>query len=126
PEWRALAAHHHEIADAHLRDLFAADPQRGERMVAQVGDLVVDYAKQRVTDETLRLLAALAERAGLRERIDAMFAGERINTTEDRAVLHVALRAPADATITTDGQDVVPQVHEVLARMRAFAEQVRD
>ncbi|HEY8338708.1 MAG TPA: glucose-6-phosphate isomerase, partial [Egibacteraceae bacterium] len=126
PEWQALAAHHREIADVHLRDLFAADPQRGERMVAEVGDLVVDYAKHRVTDETLRLLIALAERAGLRERIDAMFAGEHINTTEDRAVLHVALRAPADATITTGGRNVVPDVHAVLARMRAFAEQVRD
>ena len=124
-EWQALRRHHQELEDTHLRELFAADPARGETMTAEAGDLYLDWSKHRVTAETVRLLVALAERAGLRERIDAMFAGERINTTEDRAVLHVALRAPAGSTILLDGHNVVSDVHEVLARMRRFADQVR-
>ncbi|HYY78292.1 MAG TPA: glucose-6-phosphate isomerase [Actinomycetes bacterium] len=124
-EWRALAEHHQRVKDVHLRELFAADPGRGEALTAEAGDLYLDFSKQRLTGETLRLLLAVAERAGLRERIDAMFAGERINTTEDRAVLHVALRAPAASSILLDGTDVVPEVHAVLARMRGFAGRVR-
>jgi glucose-6-phosphate isomerase len=125
PEWRALQRHHQELEDVHLRDLFAADPARGETMTAEAGDLYVDYSKNRVTAETVRLLVALATRAGLRRRIDAMFAGERINVTEHRPVLHVALRAPAGSSIRVDGADVVPEVHGVLDRMGRFADQVR-
>jgi glucose-6-phosphate isomerase len=125
PEWKALAAHHVEIGGRHLRDLFADDPKRGETLVAEAGDLYLDYSKNRVTAETMALLAALAERAGLRERIDAMFAGEKINVTENRAVLHVALRAPAGATIVVDGENVVPHVHAVLDKMADFSERVR-
>ena len=124
-EWQALARHHQAIGDTHLRELFAADPGRGETMTCEAGDLYLDWSKQRVTGETIGLLVALAERAGLRRRIDAMFGGERINVTENRAVLHVALRAPEGSSIEVDGQDVVPGVHEVLGRMRAFAEEVR-
>ena len=125
PSWRALTAHHGAIAGTSLRDLFAADPARGERLnVAAVG-LYLDYSKHRVTDETLQLLLALAEESDLRGRIDAMFGGEKINVTEERAVLHVALRAPRDATIMVDGENVVPAVHEVLDRMAAFADRVR-
>jgi glucose-6-phosphate isomerase len=125
PEWAALADHHRTLAGRHLRELFAEDPDRGRRLTARAGDLYLDWSKHRVTDETLRLLVALAERAGLRQRIDAMFRGEHVNPTEDRAVLHVALRAPAGAALTVDGQDVTGDVHAVLARMRAFAERVR-
>jgi glucose-6-phosphate isomerase len=125
PEWQALARHHQAIGDTHLRELFAADPGRGETMTCEAGDLYLDWSKQRVTGETIGLLVALAERAGLRRRIDAMFGGERINVTEHRAVLHVALRAPEGSSIEVDGQDVVPGVHEVLGRMRAFADEVR-
>jgi len=125
PEWQALRRHHGEIKGVHLRELFAADQGRGERMACEAGDLYLDWSKNRVNDETVRLLLALAERAGLRQRIDAMFAGEPINVTEDRAVLHVALRAPAASSILVDGHDVVPEVHDVLRRMGAFAEQVR-
>jgi glucose-6-phosphate isomerase len=125
PEWDALSAHHAAVADRHLRDLFADDPARGDALTAAAGDLFLDYSKNRVTAETIRLLVALAERAGLRERIEAMFRGERINVTEDRAVLHVALRAPAGAVIEVDGRNVVPDVHEVLGRMGDFAERVR-
>jgi glucose-6-phosphate isomerase len=125
PEWQALRRHHAEIKGVHLRELFAADQDRGERMACEAGDLYLDWSKNRVNDETVRLLLALAERAGLRQRIDAMFAGEPINVTEDRAVLHVALRAPAASSILVDGHDVVPEVHDVLRRMGAFAEQVR-
>jgi glucose-6-phosphate isomerase len=125
PEWQALRRHHQELKDTHLRDLFAADPGRGEALTCEAGDLYLDWSKNRVTAETVRLLVALAERAGLRERIAAMFAGERINVTEDRAVLHVALRAPEGSSILVDGHDVVPEVHAVLARMRGFAEEVR-
>jgi glucose-6-phosphate isomerase len=125
PEWEALGRHRRELDGVHLRDLFAADPGRGERLAGEAGDLYLDWSKNLVTDETVRLLVALAERAGLRRRIDAMFAGERINVTEDRPVLHVALRAPPGSSILVDGRDVVPEVHAVLARMRAFAEEVR-
>src|SRR5512132_814531 len=113
PEWEALARHHRQLQDTHLRELFAADPARGETMTCEAGDLYLDYSKQRVTAETLGLLVDLAERAGLRRRIDAMFAGEKLNVTEDRAVLHVALRAPQSSSIEVDGHDVVPDVHEV-------------
>jgi glucose-6-phosphate isomerase len=125
PEWRALERHREGLGGVHLRELFAADPGRGERMTCDAADLYLDWSKNRVTDETVRLLVALAERAGLRGRIEAMFAGERINVTEDRPVLHVALRAPAGSSIRVDGHDVVPEVHAVLAKMRAFAEEVR-
>jgi glucose-6-phosphate isomerase len=125
PEWQALRRHHQDLQDAHLRDLFAADPTRGETMTCEAGDLHLDWSKNRATAETVALLVELAERAGLRQRIDAMFAGERINVTENRAVLHVALRAPEGASIRVDGHDVVPDVHEVLGRMRGFADEVR-
>jgi glucose-6-phosphate isomerase len=125
PEWRALEMHYQAIRDVHLRRLFADDPGRGERLTAEAAGLFFDYAKNRITDETLRLLIALAEACDLRARIDAMFRGERINATENRAVLHVALRAPRGAVILVDGANVVSEVHEVLDRMAAFAEQVR-
>jgi glucose-6-phosphate isomerase len=125
PAWKALAAHHLELRDRHLRDLFASDPGRGERLAAEAAGLYLDYSKQRVTDDTLALLMRLAREGGLRERIDAMFRGERINVTEDRAVLHVALRMPRGASIVVDGVNVVDAVHEVLHRMAAFAERVR-
>ena len=125
PEWEALEAHRGKMEGVHLRDLFAEDPARGEAMTLGAGDLYLDYSKNLVTGETLDLLVALAERAGLRERIDAMFAGERINVTEDRAVLHVALRAPRDEVIEVDGENVVPRVHAVLDKMASFAERVR-
>jgi glucose-6-phosphate isomerase len=124
-EWQALQAHAEKVGDVHLRDLFAADPQRGERLSAQVADLYVDFSKNRVTDETLSLLGALATRVGLTDRIAAMFAGARINTSENRPVLHTALRLPRDAQLVVDGQDVVADVHGVLDRMGAFAERVR-
>jgi len=124
--WDALERHRRELGDVSLRALFAADPDRGERMVAEAAGLVLDHSKNLATDETLRLLRELARASGLAERTRALFAGERINTTEDRAVLHVALRAPRDAGIQTDGRDVMPDVHEVLDRFTAFAERVRD
>ena len=116
--WKALASHH-------LRDLFAGDATRGTRMTLDAVGLYLDYSKNRVTDKTMKLLVALAEECGLGERIAAMFRGERINTTENRAVLHVALRAPRGEKILLDGQDVVPAVQEVLDRMAKFADQVR-
>jgi glucose-6-phosphate isomerase len=125
PEWQALQRHFQELEGTHLRELFAADPTRGETMTCEAGDLYLDWSKHRATAETARLLVALADRAGLRQRIDAMFAGQRINITEDRAVLHVALRAPAGSSILVDGHDVVPDVHAVLDRMRGFADEVR-
>jgi glucose-6-phosphate isomerase len=125
PEWKALAAHHETMRDVHLRELFAKDSQRGERLVAEAAGLYLDYSKQRVTDETLRLLLDLARACDVRARIDAMFAGEKINVTEGRAVLHVALRAPRGTRIVVDGQDVVPGVHAVLDRMAEFAGRVR-
>jgi glucose-6-phosphate isomerase len=124
-EWQAVAAHAEQMRDVHLRELFDSDAERGERYTLEAADLFVDYSKQRVTAETLRLLLAVAEKAGLRQRIDAMFAGEKINTTEDRAVLHVALRAPRGESIVVDGEDVVPKVHEVLDKMSEFAGKVR-
>jgi glucose-6-phosphate isomerase len=125
PAWAALAAHHAAIRERHLRELFADDPARGERMVAEGAGLYLDYSKNRVLDETLRLLAALAEQSGLAERIEAMFAGEPINVSENRSVLHVALRMPREASLPLDGVDVVAEVHAVLDRMAAFARQVR-
>jgi glucose-6-phosphate isomerase len=126
PAYRALEEHHAQLRTRHLRDLFAEDPGRGTRLTAEAEGVFLDYSKNRVTDETLRLLVDLAEQSGLRGRIDAMFAGEPINVTEDRAVLHVALRAPAGASIPVDGEDVVPGVHAVLDRMASFADAVRD
>jgi glucose-6-phosphate isomerase len=125
PAWQALAAHHREVRDLHLRKLFADDPKRGERMTAEGAGLFLDYSKNRITDETLERLLRLARERGLRERIDAMFCGEKINVTEQRAVLHVALRAPKGTSIAVDGVDVVPEVHAVLDRMAAFSERVR-
>ena len=126
PAWQALAAHYDAIRDVHLRELFAADPERGTRMTASGALLFLDYSKHRATPETLALLVALARECGLPARTKAMFAGEKINVTENRAVLHVALRAPRGATIAVDGVNVVPLVHEVLDRMRAFATALRD
>ncbi len=125
PEWAALADHYEAIKDVHLRSLFAEDPGRGERLAVEAAGLYLDYSKNRVTDETLRLLLALADAVGLRERIEAMFGGEKINTTERRAVLHVALRAPREASILVDGENVVPGVHEVLDKMAGFADRIR-
>jgi glucose-6-phosphate isomerase len=126
PGWQALAAHHDAIREVHLRELFAADPDRGTRMTATGASLFLDYSKHRATPETIELLIALARECGLVERRKAMFSGEKINTTEHRAVLHTALRAPREATITVDGVNVVPLVHQVLDRMRAFAMAVRN
>jgi glucose-6-phosphate isomerase len=126
PAWQALVAHHEAISDVHLRELFAADPERGTSMTASGGSLFLDYSKHRATPETITLLVALARECGLSARTKAMFAGEKINVTEHRAVLHTALRAPRDATISVDGVNVVPLVHEVLDRMRAFSTAVRD
>ncbi|RBY83286.1 glucose-6-phosphate isomerase [Blastococcus sp. TF02A-26] len=125
PEWQALTDHHARLRDRTLRELFAEDPDRARRMTRRVADLVVDHSKHRVTDETLELLLALAERAGLPGHVQAMFRGEHVNVTEDRAVLHVALRAPASTGLVVDGQDVPADVHEVLDRMAAFADRVR-
>jgi len=123
--WRDLQAHVPTLRATHLRELFASDPARGERLTLEAAGIYLDYSKQRVTDETLRLLLALAGEAGLRQRIDAMFAGERINSTENRAVLHVALRAPRGADIRVAGVNVVPEVQQVLDRMADFANRVR-
>ncbi|TVR37907.1 MAG: glucose-6-phosphate isomerase [Nitriliruptor sp.] len=125
PAWQQLAAHHEEIGGVHLRTLFAEDPGRGERLNVEALGLYMDYSKHRVTDETLRLLGALVEQSELPSRIEAMFRGDRINVTEDRSVLHVALRASRDAPIVVDGVDVVADVHEVLDQMVSFAEKVR-
>ncbi len=123
--WKALREHHEQIGGRHLRELFADDPGRGERLVAEGAGLYLDYSKHRITDDTVRLLLQLADESGLRERIDAMFRGDHINVSEDRAVLHVALRMPREATLIVDGVDVVEQVHEVLDRMSSFAVRVR-
>ena len=123
--WKALASHYKTASKLHLRQLFADDPKRGQRMAVEAVGLYLDYSKNRITDETLKLLLQLAEESGLRARIDAMFNGEKINITEKRAVLHVALRAPKDASILVDGKNVVPEVHAVLDRMSAFSERVR-
>jgi glucose-6-phosphate isomerase len=123
--WKDLQSHHEKIRELHLRDLFAADPKRGERLSAEAVGVYLDYSKHRITDETLPLLLQLAEESGLRARIDAMFRGEKINVTENRAVLHVALRAPRTASIKVDGVDVIPEVHKVLDKMSEFSERVR-
>src|SRR5262245_38392075 len=123
--WKALEAHHKTICDLHLRKLFADDPKRGERMIAEAVGIFLDYSKNRITDETLKLLLQLAEESGLRSRIDAMFQGEKINITENRAVLHVALRAPKGASIVVDGENVIPAVHLVLDKMADFCDRVR-
>jgi glucose-6-phosphate isomerase len=123
--WKALQAHHKKIASKHLRDLFAADPKRGKQMTVEAMGLFFDYSKNRVTGETLKLLVKLAQESGLQSRIDAMFRGDKINITEGRAVLHVALRAPKNATIVVDGKNVVPEVHAVLDSMAAFCNRVR-
>ena len=125
PAWKALAAHHEKIRELHLRQLFSADATRGERLTAEAIGIYLDYSKNRVTDETLGLLCRLAEESGLRERIDGMFRGDKINQTENRAVLHVALRAPRDTSIIVDGKDVVPEVHAVLGALADFANRVR-
>ena len=124
--WKALEAHYPKIRDLQLRKLFADDPKRGERLIAEEVGIYLDYSKNRITDETVRLLLQLAEESGLRVRIDAMFRGEKINVTEKRAVLHVALRAPKGEPIVVDGVDVVPQVHTVLDKMADFSRRVRN
>ena len=125
PSWKALAAHHKQIKNLHLRKLFATDPKRGERMTVDAAGLFLDYSKNRITNETLKLLLRLAEESGLRSQIKAMFKGDKINITENRAVLHVALRAPKDVVILVDGKNVVPEVHGVLDKMEAFSKRVR-
>ena len=125
PAWKALGAHYKQIRGTHLRQLFADDPQRGERFNLEAVGLYFDYSKNRITDETLKLLLQLAEESGLRQHIDAMFRGDKINVTEKRAVLHVALRAPKGEKIVVDGEDVVPAVHAVLDKMSAFSDRVR-
>src|ERR671925_1758056 len=125
PAWQALETHYHKIKDLHLRQLFANDPQRGERFVVEAVGIYFDYSKHRITDETIRLLVQLAEACGLREHIEAMFRGGKINLTEDRAVLHVALRAPRGESIVVDGENVVPAVHAVLDKMADFSDRVR-
>ena len=123
--WNALAAHHRQIKGLHLRELFAKDPKRGERLAAEAAGVYLDYSKNRITDETLNLLLQLAEEAGLRARTDAMFSGEKINASEKRAVLHIALRTPKGQSIQVDGENVVPGVHAVLERMADFSNRVR-
>ena len=125
PAWKALEAHYEQIRDLHLRKLFGDDPTRGERFTVEAVGLYLDYSKNRITDETVKLLLQLADECGLRARIDAMFRGDKINITENRAVLHVALRAPKGASIVVDGENVVPEVHAVLDKMAAFSERVR-
>jgi len=125
PAWKALSAHYNEIKGRHLRQLFADDPKRGERLTAEAVGIFLDFSKHRITDETLRLLVSLADECGLRDRTAAMFRGDKINITENRAVLHVALRAPKHATIMVDGENVVPLVHAVLDKMSDFADRVR-
>ena len=125
PSWKALKAHHEQIGTKHLREFFADDPARGERYTAEAEGIFLDYSKNRIDDQTLKLLVQLAKESGLRERTEAMFRGEKINITEGRAVLHVALRAPKSESIVVDGEDVVPAVHAVLDKMSEFAERVR-
>ena len=125
PAWKALTAHFEQIGKTHLKELFEKDPGRGERLTAEAGGIFLDYSKNRITDETLKLLLQLAEESGLREKMEAMFRGEKINITENRAVLHVALRAPKGESIVVDGEDVVPAVHAVLDKMSGFAERIR-
>src|SRR6201988_5161474 len=123
--WKALESHYKKVSKLHLRELFVKDPERGERMTAEAVGLYLDYSKNRITDDTLKILLQLAEESGLRARIAAMFSGERINITEKRAVLHVALRAPRGASMVVDGENVVPEVHTVLDKMAAFTSRVR-
>src|SRR3984957_15322423 len=125
PAWKALEAHYQQVHQMQLRQMFQDDPTRGERFNIETSGIFLDYSKNRITAETLKLLTQLAEESGLRDRIDAMFKGEKINITENRAVLHVALRAPKGESIFVDGEDVVPAVHAVLDKMAAFVERVR-
>src|SRR6266702_1600212 len=125
PSWQKLEEHYHTTRNLHFRKLFAQDPHRGERFALATVGIYLGYCKNRVNDETMRLLLELAESAGLRERIDAMFKGEKINVTERRAVLHVALRAPKDQSIIVDGENVVPEVHAVLDKMADFSNRIR-
>jgi glucose-6-phosphate isomerase len=125
PVWASLEAHYQKMKDLHLRQLFAEDPNRGERLVVEAAGIYLDYSKNRITDETLKLLLQLARESGLRERVDAMFGGDKINVSEKRAVLHVALRAPRGASVMHDGRNVVPEVHAVLDRMADFANRLR-
>src|ERR1700759_4374123 len=125
PGWKALESHYQKIRELHLRQLFADDPERGERLAAEAVGLYLDYSKNRVTDETLKLLVELAQQSGLEERRDAMFRGERINVSENRSVLHVALRMPRGTSLVVDGTDVVAEVHKVLDKMADFANKVR-
>ena len=124
--WKELADHYKKVRTVHLRKLFADDPKRGERLTAQGAGIYLDYSKNRITEKTMKLLVELAKESGLRERMDAMFRGDKINITENRAVLHVALRAPRDASIVVDGKNVVPEVHAVLDKMTAFCNRVRE
>src|SRR2546426_1094133 len=123
--WKRLEAHYKKVSTLHLRQLFAEDPARGERMAVEAVGLYLDYSKNRITGETVKLLLQLAEESGLQTRIEALFCGEKINVTEKRAVLHVALRAPKRASIVVDGEDVVPKVHAVLDKMAGFSDHVR-
>ena len=123
--WKALVTHHQKVRELHLRKLFADDSTRGERMTTEGVGLILDYSKNRVTDETLKLLLQLADESGLPARIDSMFRGDKINITENRAVLHIALRAPRGSSIVVDGENVVPQVHAVLDKMADFSDRVR-
>src|SRR5580704_16421034 len=123
--WKALGEHYKNVEKLHLRNLFADDPKRGERLTVDAVGIFLDYSKNRLTDETIKLLLQLAEESHLRARIDAMFRGDKINVTENRAVLHVALRAPKSESIVVDGENVVPQVHAVLNKMAAFSDRVR-
>src|SRR2546430_1617643 len=123
--WKELATHHKKLAKLHLRELFAKDPTRGERLTAHAAGLLLDYSKNRITDTTFKLLLRLAKESGLEERRQAMFNGEKINVTENRAVLHIALRAPRNSVITVDGKNVVPEVHAVLDKMMHFCNRVR-
>src|SRR5271170_2849724 len=125
PAWKGLQADYRKIRKLHLRKLFAEDPKRGERFTLEAVGIYFDYSKNRITDETVKLLLQLAEESGLRSRLDAMFRGDKINVTEKRAVLHVALRAPKGQSIVEDGEDVVPQVHAVLDKMADFSNRVR-
>src|SRR5262249_216676 len=126
PSWVSLESHWQKIKGLHLRQLFAEDPRRGERMAVETAGIYLDYSKNRITDETLKLLLQLAKESGLRKRIDAMFRGDKINVSEERAALHVALRAPRSATLMVDGQNVVPAIHAVLDRMADFAHRLRN
>src|SRR5438093_4161607 len=125
PAWQALQENADALRKTHLRDLFAADPERGETLVLEAEGIFLDYSKNRITGETLRLLFELAEERGVAERRDAMFAGEKINVTEDRAVLHIALRVPEGRRSEVDGEDVVPKVHEVVHRLAGLSERIR-